>query len=87
MPDTPQPVKPVGVVYVAMVNDRHADPEANIFMDRDAAIAWARQAAQEYAYRVEDYEEPPVPAGWLFLATYSSVEGDCIWVEERKVLG
>lgn len=72
-------------VYVAMVNDRHTDPEPEVFATAEAAIAYARQEAQEGNRHPEDYaERDPPPAGWLFSATYS-VEGDSVWVLAKEV--
>jgi hypothetical protein len=83
VPETPLPI---GVAYVAMVNDRHSDPEATIFTKPGDAIEWARETARELARRPEDYQEQETPEGWLFYATYS-VESDCVWVLERGVFG
>jgi len=79
-------------IYVAMVKDRHADPEAHLFSTADRAIAFAR----EYLEGCGDYKRYVDPddatmsaadlatAGWLFYACYST-EGDCIWVLPREV--
>ena len=67
------------IVYVARVNDRHADPEPYVFTTPDAAIGFARSAALAYAHEAAYVEEGPPPEGWLYHATYS-VEGDSVWV-------
>ncbi len=70
-------------LYVVMVNDRHTDPEPNVFSDPSAAVEYARATAKASARRDEDFEETPV-AGWLYHATYS-VEGDSVWVVEKEL--
>jgi hypothetical protein len=82
LPDTPLPA---GVVYVAMVCDRHSDPEATVFTDQEQAIAWARETARELNRNPGDYKEETIE-GWLFCAEYSS-EGDSVWVLERGLFG
>jgi len=75
-------------VYVAMINDRHCDPEPYVFSTAEAAIGYARSTAMEYARSHGDFEEhiSPPPGGWLYYATYS-VEGDSVWVVEKEVDG
>jgi len=70
-------------IYVVMVQDRHTDTEPWVFDTAKAAIAAARQLAQELARRTEDYVEKPV-AGWLFHARYS-FEGDAVWVVAKEL--
>lgn len=69
-------------VYVAMIHDRHVDPEAYVFSTPDTAIETARRMAAENA-RGNEVNVDPVD-GWLFHATYS-VEGDCVWVVEKTL--
>ena len=71
-------------LYVAMICDRHTDPEPYLFSTAESAIAYARDTARAYARRPDDYEEQDPPEGWLFYATYS-VEGDSVWVLEKEV--
>ena len=71
-------------VYVAMINDRHADPEPFVFSTARAAIDYAKKAARENGHFPEDFEEPEVPDGWLYYATYS-VEDDDVWVIEKQI--
>lgn len=70
-------------VYVAMVCDRHADPEPEVFSTAEAAIAYVREYVNEYARYPEDVEEDPVE-GWLFYIRWSE-EGDRAWVVEKEV--
>ena len=79
-------------IYVAMVKDRHTNPEAHLFSTADKAIAFARDYldgfggsmqyvdADDATMSADDLSE----AGWLFYACYSTV-GDCIWVLPREV--
>ena len=74
-------------VYVAMIADRHTDPEPEVFSTAEAAIGYARDfalAESTYGSRTgEHYEERPVE-GWLFQATYTC-EGDSVWVVEKEL--
>lgn len=70
-------------VYVAMICDRHTDPEPYVFTTAQAAIDYARVEAEANAHRPEYVEESAVD-GWLYHATYS-VEGDSVWVLEKTV--
>lgn len=72
-------------VYVAMICDRHADPEPYVFSTPEAAIEYARSEAHEYAHSAEDVEESAID-GWLYHATYSG-EGDSVWVVEKELDG
>lgn len=73
-------------VYVAMIADRHADPEPYVFSTPEAAIAYARSQAAEFAHDPDDIDESHLPKGWLYHATYS-VEGDSVWVIEKELDG
>lgn len=65
-------------VYVAMICDRHTDPEPYVFTTAEAAIDYARSCAVACAREPEDVEESAID-GWLYHATYSE-EGDSVWV-------
>lgn len=67
--------------YVAIVNERHSDTEPYLFITAEAAIAFARKEAAEYARTPEDVEESDIK-GWLYYATWGN-EGDCVWVIEK----
>jgi hypothetical protein len=69
-------------IYLAFVNDRHVDPDAEPFTTAEAAIAYARQQAEENS-RDGTYEESEV-RGWLFYASYSP-EDDDVWVVEKEL--
>lgn len=76
-------------VYVAVVNDRHADPEVTVYADEGEAIKYARGQAKEGAHEESDYEEHPVNdamqrLGWVFYASYSE-ESDSVWVVETEL--
>ncbi len=68
-------------LYIAMIADRHSDPEPYPFTTPEAAIAFARREAEQLT-NTEVVEEPV--AGWLYHATYSG-EGDSVWVVEREL--
>jgi hypothetical protein len=69
-------------VYVVMMADRHADPEPEVFTDRDAAVAYARKFAEDSGREVEEHDPPP--GGWLYYATYSP-ESDSVWVVAKTL--
>ena len=70
-------------IYIAMVHDRHADPEPFPFSTPEAAITFASKRARELCLDGERFEEHPV-FNWLYSATYSA-EGDAVWVEEKEL--
>lgn len=70
-------------IYVAMINDRHTDPEPYMFSTAEAAIEYARRCAHEYAHQPEDVEEDEI-GGWLYYASYSG-ESDSVWVIEKEL--
>jgi hypothetical protein len=70
-------------VYVAMICDRHADPEPYVFTDAETAIAYAKREATEGARTPENIVEEPIQ-GWLYYARYSP-EGDSVWVVEKHL--
>ncbi len=69
------------IVYVAMIDERHSDPEPYVFTAADAAITFAREQAYEWARAPEDVEEEPIK-GWLYNVRWSH-EGDSAWVVEK----
>jgi hypothetical protein len=73
-------------VYVAMICDRHSDPTPEVFTSAGAAIDYARTWARDHAHRPDDFEEPPLPDGWLYYAEYSP-ESDAVWVVEKDLDG
>ena len=70
-------------VYVAMICDRHSDPEPYVFETAVDAIAYARSEALEGARTPENVVEEQIDA-WLYYARYSP-EGDSVWVLEKDV--
>ena len=70
-------------VYVAMICDRHANAEPELFSTSDAAIDYARTWAHGHALEPGDVEEHTYP-GWLYYAGYSP-ESDCVWVVEKEL--
>lgn len=70
-------------VYALMQQDRHFEPDVEIYTDRDKAIAAAKATAKKSAREQSDYEESEVD-GWEFCAYYSC-EGDMVRVLEKEV--
>lgn len=70
-------------VFVAMICDRHTDPEPEVFTTADAALGYARTWALEHATDPGDVVEEPVD-GRLYHARYST-EDDAVWVVEKTV--
>jgi hypothetical protein len=71
-------------IYVAMICDRHSDPEPYLFTTAQAAIDFARDQALDNALDAEDFDESETPDGWLYYASYSE-EGDNVWVLEKEI--
>lgn len=65
-------------LYTVMVNDRHKDPEAVVFTTKEAALAYAREAAKDMNL-VEDHIDE-----WLYYASHKS-EDDSVWVVETEL--
>jgi len=74
---------PICSVFVVIIEDRHSDVDVEIWTEREAAIARARELAKEYCRHPEDYKEEQI-ADWLFYAKYSCEDDSCR-VVERKV--
>lgn len=70
-------------LFVVLIQDRHADVDAEVWADKEKAIARARELAKEYCRFPEDYEERQV-ADWVFYAVYSC-ESDSITVLEKAL--
>jgi hypothetical protein len=70
-------------LYVAMIEDRHTDPEPFVFSTPEAAVEFARSQAVNGARGGFEVEEEPID-GWLFYARYSD-EGDSVWVIEKTL--
>lgn len=76
-------------VFVAIVEDRHSEAEAQPFRDRGDAIEWAVNQVPDYAF--EDNEdmdseltEDMKRAGWIFNMVYSC-EGDSVRVVRTEL--
>ncbi len=69
-------------IYVAMINDRHSDPEPFLFTKREAAIEYARSEAISNSW--DDQIDEQEIAGWLYYAGYGT-EGDSVWVLEKNL--
>lgn len=72
-------------IYVAMVCDRHTDPEPHLFTDPDDALDFAHEEALKLA-RHEDFLTEEVIAGRLYSATCGE-EGDEVWVLAKELDG
>jgi hypothetical protein len=72
------------IVYVAVIADRHADPQVRVFSTEDEAVGYARGCAHAYAYRESDVDERDV-AGYVYDAAYS--ESDRVSVVACRVDG
>jgi hypothetical protein len=85
-------------IYVAMITDRHADPEPYLFETADDAITFARAEARvnardlagyeagEYADdgQIERVDLDAADGEWLYYTAYSN-EGDCAWVVAKDL--
>jgi hypothetical protein len=78
------------IVYVVLIEDRHADTDAQVFFTELEAITWARAKAKEYCHHEQDYEEVELNKwmkkdDWLFFVRYSC-EGDSVRVMKREYI-
>lgn len=71
------------ILYVIIINDRHADTDIELYESKEKAISRARHLAKKYCKHDEDYEEMEIK-DHLFFATYSQ-EGDDVSVIEREL--
>lgn len=69
-------------LYVVMVSDRHVDPEPYLFRTEEAALAFARKAADGWLVERTTDQTPQ----WLYLAWHPT-ESDAIWVIKRRIKG
>jgi hypothetical protein len=72
-----------------MIEDRHADPEVEVFVERDDAIRRARALVEENNHYPQDIEvvdlnNAMINAGWVWYCRYSN-EGDCVTVMARQL--
>ncbi len=73
-------------VYVLLVSDRHADPAATVYADRELALAAARTEAAENGWSEDELTIVMVADRWLFAASHPT-EGDTLQLVETEVLG
>lgn len=74
-------------VWVAIINERHSDNDAEVFTAPDAAIDYVKKTVAGWARTPEDIEEELSDrmreAGWIYFVTWSS-EDDSAWVIEKE---
>jgi hypothetical protein len=66
-------------VYVVVMQDRHTDPNCEVFMTSQWAIGFAQRVAARYP----DAKEEPID-GWLYHASLTD-EGDAVWVVDKNL--
>lgn len=79
-------------VYIAMVSDRHTEPEARVFSTSEKAIAFASSIIEENRASADKVDPKDAvglndimrAAGWIFYACYST-EGDAVWVVKSEL--
>lgn len=73
-------------LYVVMMVDRHVDPDCEVFVKKEDALARAREFIEQIAHHPEILEPPqdPPPGDWLFYQRYGE-EDDRVWVVEKEV--
>ena len=75
--------RPKPTYYILLHEDRHADPDVELWADPDEAVARADALVREYAFEPEDIDDEMndsmARAGWLYHASYSP-EGDRVTV-------
>ena len=71
-------------VYAVLTQDRHTDPEIDVFVTKEAAVKFAKQLAENYATHPEDVVEQNID-GWVYCVDYSC-ESDSIRVTEHDLI-
>lgn len=79
-------------IFIVVQEDRHTDPDVQLFSTEEKAIAYAKSVMEENKDQAQfvDEDEMYLPdealddGGLLFHGTYST-EGDCVWVSSREV--
>ncbi len=76
-------------VYAVIIEDRHYEPNVELFSSASSAIERAKVIANENMQCIEDYGEHElnssmIKIGWLLYITYSC-EGDSVRVLKREV--
>jgi hypothetical protein len=74
---------PGKTVYAILIEDRHTDPDVEVWLDKDAAIARAREAAIEIVAHPDALEEAE-EEGYILRIEYQ-LESDSVTVLERKI--
>ncbi len=71
-------------LYLVILEDRHVDVLVYPYLDKDKAIARAKELACEMAAHHPEYphQEEEI-SGWLYYAQYGS-ESDCVRVIEAE---
>jgi hypothetical protein len=69
------------IVYIAVCQDRHIDPEATAHTSRDAAIAWARQYMREHVSNPDGLRERDDGDRWAMWYEYESDAAFVVSVE------
>lgn len=73
----------LGDVFVVVIEDRRCDTIAEVWTDREAAIARAKAIAKDCCRHQDDYAEEAI-GGWEFYARYSC-ESDSVRVVKARV--
>ena len=70
-------------VFVVMIKDRHCDTIAEVWTDREAAIARAKAIAKEYCRDQNDYAEETIQGNEFYVGY--SCESDSVRVVKTRV--
>ncbi len=75
-------------IYICLIEDRHCDPDIELFTIESAAIEFAKMQAEEYcrgdASEIETYKFKNQADGWIVSFRYSC-EGDRVSVIEKDL--
>lgn len=72
-------------VWIVLVEDRHADVDAQPFSSEEQAIAYARSQVDD-GDTPEPLNDAMVRDGWVLYIPYGT-EGDCVRVVKRTMDG
>jgi hypothetical protein len=84
-----RPAAAIGELFVVLAEERHSEPDAEVWADQVDAVKRAASIAHGYARDADDVEvhdltQPMLDQGWVAYLSWGS-ESDCVRVLRRPV--
>lgn len=70
-------------IYAVLIEDRHANPEIEVFENKVEAVDRAKGLASQYCSHIDDLKECNIE-GWIYYVEYSC-ESDSVRVTEHEL--